>query len=78
MKIKEICGYDDFMFNAWFELGGFSGSGDRGADALLRRGGHAGAASGSAAARRAEVESDVELVPEVRAPGRRLSEGSER
>ena len=25
MKIKEICGYDDFLFNAWFELGGFSG-----------------------------------------------------
>ncbi|MDR0359787.1 MAG: LLM class flavin-dependent oxidoreductase [bacterium] len=25
MKIKQACGYDDFMFNAWFELGGFSG-----------------------------------------------------
>jgi len=25
MRIKETCGYDDFMFNAWFELGGFSG-----------------------------------------------------
>jgi len=25
MEIKEQCGYDDFMFNAWFELGGFSG-----------------------------------------------------
>jgi len=25
MKIKEECGYDDFMFNAWFELGGFAG-----------------------------------------------------
>ncbi len=26
MKIKEICGYDDFMFNAWFEHGGFTTS----------------------------------------------------
>jgi alkanesulfonate monooxygenase SsuD/methylene tetrahydromethanopterin reductase-like flavin-dependent oxidoreductase (luciferase family) len=25
LKIKEICGYEDFMFNAWFEHGGFSG-----------------------------------------------------
>ena len=25
LRIKETCGYDDFMFNAWFELGGFSG-----------------------------------------------------
>jgi hypothetical protein len=25
MKIKQDCGYDDFMFNAWFELGGFEG-----------------------------------------------------
>lgn len=24
LKIKEIAGYDDFMFNAWFEMGGFS------------------------------------------------------
>jgi alkanesulfonate monooxygenase SsuD/methylene tetrahydromethanopterin reductase-like flavin-dependent oxidoreductase (luciferase family) len=23
MKIKEQCGYEDFMFHAWFELGGF-------------------------------------------------------
>jgi len=26
MRIKEECGYEDFMFNAWFELGGFEGS----------------------------------------------------
>lgn len=26
MRIKETVGYDDFMFNAWFELGGFSGA----------------------------------------------------
>ncbi len=26
MKIKEVCGYDDFMFCAWFELGGFKGA----------------------------------------------------
>ncbi len=26
MKIKQVCGYDDFMFNAWFELGGFEGA----------------------------------------------------
>jgi len=26
LKIKEIAGYEDFMFNAWFELGGFSGA----------------------------------------------------
>jgi alkanesulfonate monooxygenase SsuD/methylene tetrahydromethanopterin reductase-like flavin-dependent oxidoreductase (luciferase family) len=26
MKIKAECGYDDFMFNAWFELGGFAGA----------------------------------------------------
>ena len=26
MKIKQVCGYEDFMFNAWFELGGFAGS----------------------------------------------------
>ena len=26
MKIKEVCGYDDFMLNTWFELGGFAGS----------------------------------------------------
>jgi alkanesulfonate monooxygenase SsuD/methylene tetrahydromethanopterin reductase-like flavin-dependent oxidoreductase (luciferase family) len=26
LKIKQICGYEDFMFNAWFELGGFAGS----------------------------------------------------
>ncbi len=25
MKIKESCGYDDFMFHAWFETGGFEG-----------------------------------------------------
>ncbi len=24
LKIKEIAGYEDFMFNAWFEMGGFS------------------------------------------------------
>lgn len=26
MNIKESCGYDDFMFNSWFELGGFEGA----------------------------------------------------
>ena len=26
MKTKQVCGYDDFMFNAWFELGGFAGT----------------------------------------------------
>ncbi|MGH9055510.1 MAG: LLM class flavin-dependent oxidoreductase [Acidimicrobiales bacterium] len=26
MKIKETCGYDDFMFCTWFELGGFAGA----------------------------------------------------
>ena len=26
MKIKEVCGYDDFMLNTWFEIGGFAGS----------------------------------------------------
>ena len=26
MKIKEVCGDDDLMFNAWFEHGGFSSS----------------------------------------------------
>jgi hypothetical protein len=26
MKIKEECGYDDFMFCTWFELGGFAGA----------------------------------------------------
>jgi alkanesulfonate monooxygenase SsuD/methylene tetrahydromethanopterin reductase-like flavin-dependent oxidoreductase (luciferase family) len=25
LRIKEVCGYEDFMFNAWFELGGFAG-----------------------------------------------------
>lgn len=25
MKIKHDCGYEDFMFHAWFELGGFHG-----------------------------------------------------
>ncbi len=25
LRIKEAVGYEDFMFNAWFELGGFSG-----------------------------------------------------
>jgi hypothetical protein len=25
MEVKEQCGYDDFMFHAWFETGGFSG-----------------------------------------------------
>lgn len=25
LRIKESVGYEDFMFNAWFELGGFSG-----------------------------------------------------
>lgn len=24
LKTKEVAGYDDFMFNAWFEIGGFS------------------------------------------------------
>ncbi len=24
MRIKESCGYDDFMFTAWFEAGGYS------------------------------------------------------
>jgi alkanesulfonate monooxygenase SsuD/methylene tetrahydromethanopterin reductase-like flavin-dependent oxidoreductase (luciferase family) len=26
MSIKEICGYEDFLFNAWFEHGGFTSS----------------------------------------------------
>ena len=26
MSVKEICGYEDFLFNAWFEHGGFSGT----------------------------------------------------
>ena len=26
LRIKETCGYDDFMFCAWFELGGFDGA----------------------------------------------------
>jgi alkanesulfonate monooxygenase SsuD/methylene tetrahydromethanopterin reductase-like flavin-dependent oxidoreductase (luciferase family) len=26
MEIKEQCGYEDFMFHAWFELGGFAGA----------------------------------------------------
>lgn len=26
MKIKTECGYDDFMLNCWFEIGGFAGS----------------------------------------------------
>lgn len=25
LKVKEQCGYEDFMFHAWFELGGFRG-----------------------------------------------------
>jgi hypothetical protein len=25
MKVKEGCGYKDFIFNAWFETGGFEG-----------------------------------------------------
>ena len=25
LKVKEQCGYEDFMFHAWFESGGFSG-----------------------------------------------------
>lgn len=25
MKVKESCGYEDFMFHAWFETGGFEG-----------------------------------------------------
>ena len=25
MAVKNECGYDDFMFNCWFEIGGFSG-----------------------------------------------------
>ena len=25
LRIKETVGYEDFMFNAWFELGSFSG-----------------------------------------------------
>ena len=25
LKIKEQCGYEDFMFHAWFESGGFQG-----------------------------------------------------
>jgi len=25
LRIKEVCGYDDFMFCAWFELAGFQG-----------------------------------------------------
>jgi alkanesulfonate monooxygenase SsuD/methylene tetrahydromethanopterin reductase-like flavin-dependent oxidoreductase (luciferase family) len=24
LKVREQCGYEDFMFNAWFELGGFA------------------------------------------------------
>ena len=42
MKMRKECGYDDFCFLGWFELGGFDGQGDRGADADLRRGGDAG------------------------------------
>ncbi|CQD23910.1 F420-dependent methylene-tetrahydromethanopterin reductase [Mycobacterium lentiflavum] len=25
MKVKDQCGYEDFMFNAWFEMAGFAG-----------------------------------------------------
>ena len=25
LKVKEQCGYEDFMFHAWFETGGFRG-----------------------------------------------------
>jgi hypothetical protein len=25
MRTKESCGYEDFMFHSWFEMGGFSG-----------------------------------------------------
>ena len=25
LKVKEQCGYEDFMFHAWFESGGFQG-----------------------------------------------------
>ena len=25
LRVKEVCGYDDFMFHTWFETGGFSG-----------------------------------------------------
>ena len=24
LRVKEVCGYDDFMFHTWFESGGFS------------------------------------------------------
>jgi hypothetical protein len=65
MKIKNIAGYDDFMFNAWFELGGFEGSETEDQMAVfaeevmpvLRR-----ECGGSPP----EVESTVELVPDVR------------
>lgn len=65
LKIKEIAGYDDFMFNAWFELGGFNGSETEEQMAAfaeevmptLRR-----ECGGSPP----EVESTVELVPDVR------------
>ena len=77
MKIKEICGYEDFLFNAWFELGGFSGSGDRGADGRLRRGGHAGPAPGVRWLAERGRERRSSWSPTCRAPGRRLSEGSE-
>src|SRR5262249_56031074 len=30
MRIKESCGYDDFMFTAWFEAGGYAPEGIEG------------------------------------------------
>jgi alkanesulfonate monooxygenase SsuD/methylene tetrahydromethanopterin reductase-like flavin-dependent oxidoreductase (luciferase family) len=65
LKIKDVAGYEDFMFNAWFELGGFAGAETE--DQMLcfaeeimpvlRK-----ECGGSPP----EAESTVELVPEVR------------
>jgi hypothetical protein len=67
MKIKETCGYDDFMFNAWFEHGGFTSTEiedqmlcfAEDVMPVLRR-----ECGGSPE----KAESTVDLVPDVRVP----------
>src|SRR5258708_38885542 len=44
MKMKTECGYDDFSFLAWFELGGLEGRGTEGQKPPFAEGGMAGIA----------------------------------
>ena len=64
MRIKHTCGYEDFLFTAWFEAGWLPYGRDRRPDAALRHGGACRCCGASAAAVLTLLETTVQLVPE--------------